>query len=167
MIRGQYFLTVLQSLEHCSDIYFIMSDLTLNHWIRVKFIIDNSWLIGLILISGGALLVPVLQRSGAKVSLLQATQLMNQSRCTILDVREATDFAAGHIRHAKNIPVSELLKRITELEKQKAHTVLTVCASGTRSATASAILTRAGFANVVSVEGGMLAWQTQGLPVVK
>jgi len=132
----------------------------------VKFILDNIWLIGLILISGGALLIPVLQRSGAKVSLLQATQLMNQTRCTILDVRDATEFAAGHIRSAKNIPVSELSKRITELEKQKAHTVLTVCASGTRSATASAVLTRAGFANVVSLDGGMSAWQTQGLPVV-
>jgi len=133
----------------------------------VKFIIDNSWLIGLILISGAALLIPVLQRSGAKVSLLQATQLMNQSRCSILDVRESTEFATGHIKNAKNIPVSELAKRITELEKQKAHTVLTVCASGTRSATASAILTRAGFANVVSIDGGMSAWQAQGLPVTK
>lgn len=133
----------------------------------MKFILDNIWLIGLILISGGALLIPVLQRSGAKVSLLQATQLMNQSRCTILDVRDATEFAAGHIKNAKNIPVSELPKRITELEKQKAHTVLTVCATGTRSATASAILTRAGFANVVSLDGGMSAWQAQGLPVVK
>ena len=132
----------------------------------MKFILDNIWLISLILISGGALLIPVLQRSGAKVSLLQATQLMNQSRCTILDVRDTTEFAAGHINNAKNIPVAELSKRIAELEKQKAHTVLTVCASGTRSATASAVLTRAGFANVVSLDGGMSAWQAQGLPVV-
>jgi rhodanese-related sulfurtransferase len=132
----------------------------------VKFILDNIWLIGLILISGGALLIPVLQRSGAKVSLLQATQMMNQTRCTILDVRKADEFAAGHIKNAKNIPLSELSKRISELEKQKAHTVLTVCGSGTRSATASAVLTRAGFVNVMSLDGGMTAWQNQGLPVV-
>jgi rhodanese-related sulfurtransferase len=139
----------------------------LDHWIFVKFIIDNSWLIGLILISGGALLVPILQRSGAKVSLLQATQLMNQSRCTILDVRDPKDFDAGHIRNAKNIPLVALSKRISELEKQKSQSILAVCASGTRSATASAILTRAGFANVVSLEGGMSAWREQGLPLAK
>lgn len=133
----------------------------------MKFIIDNSWLIGLILISGAALFIPVLQRSGAKVSLLQATQLMNQSRCAILDVRESTEFATGYIKNAKNIPVSELAQRLSELEKQKAHTVLTVCANGTRSARASAILTRAGFANVVSIDGGMSAWQAQGLPLTK
>lgn len=132
----------------------------------MEFIIANSWLIALIVISGGALLIPALRRSGAKASLLQATQLMNQ-RCTVVDVRDATDFAAGHIKNAKNIPLSELAKRITELEKQKAHPVLTVCTSGVRSATASAVLTRAGFANVLSLDGGMSAWQNQGLPVVK
>lgn len=139
----------------------------LAYWIFVKFILDNILLIGLVLVSGGALLFPVLRRSGAKVTLLQATQMMNQSRCTILDVRNPTEFATGHIKNAKNIPVADLSKRITELEKQKAHTVITVCASGTRSATASAVLTRAGFANVVSLEGGMSAWQSQGLPCVR
>lgn len=139
----------------------------LDYWICVKFIIDNIWLIGLILISGGALLIPSILRRGKKVSLLQATQLMNQSKCTILDVREASEFDAGHIKSAKNMPLSDLPKRIIELEKQKANPVLTVCASGTRSATAAAMLNRAGFANVVSLDGGMSAWQDQGLPVVK
>lgn len=133
----------------------------------MKFIIENSWLIILILVSGGALLIPVLRRGGAKATLLQATQLMNQSRCTILDVRNAEEFAAGHIKNARNIPLPDLAKRLTELEKKKAQPVLTVCTSGTRSATAAAVLTRAGFASVVSLEGGMSAWQTQGLPVVK
>lgn len=131
----------------------------------MKFIIENSWLIALAIISGSALLVPVLRRSGAKATHLQAIQLMNQSKCTVLDVRNAEDFAAGHIKNAKNIPLPDLSKRLSELEKKKAHPVLTVCASGTRSATAAATLTRAGFANAVSLDGGMLAWQSQGLPV--
>lgn len=133
----------------------------------MKFIIDNIILIGLILVSGGALLVPVLQRRGAKASLLQATQLMNQNKSTVLDVRDVAEFELGHIKSAKNIPLAELSQRIAELEKQKPHPILTVCASGTRSATATALLSRAGFVNVVSLDGGMAAWQTQGLPVVK
>jgi rhodanese-related sulfurtransferase len=133
----------------------------------VDFIIENSWLIAIAVVSGGALLIPALRRTGAKVTLTQATQLMNQSRCTIVDVRDAKEFSAGHIKNAKNIPLPDLAKRLPELEKQKAHPVLTVCTSGTRSASASAALLRAGFANVVSLEGGMAAWLGQGLPVVK
>jgi len=141
--------------------------INLDYWNSVKFIIDNIWLIALALISGGMLLIPVLQRTGAKVSTLQATQLMNQGKCTVLDVRDIAEFEAGHIKSAKNIPLSELSKRIAELEKQKNQAVITVCASGKRSATASAILARAAFAQVVSLEGGMAAWREQGLPTVK
>lgn len=133
----------------------------------MKFIIDNIFLIGLILVSGGALLIPSLQRRGAKVSLLQATQLMNQNKSIVIDVREVAEFEVGHIKSAKNIPLSDLSKRMTELEKQKANPVIVVCASGTRSATAVAMFTRAGFTQAVSMDGGMSAWQTQGLPVVK
>ena len=113
------------------------------------------------------MLIPALQRRGAKVSLLQATQLMNQNKSTVVDVRTAEEFAAGHIKNAKNIPLSDLANRLKELEKQKPHPVIAVCASGTRSATATVMLNRAGFVNVVSLDGGMSAWQGQGLPVVK
>lgn len=133
----------------------------------MKFILENIWLICLLLISGGALLFPVLIRGGAKASIMQATQIMNQSRCTILDVRDVAEFGTGHIRNAKNIPLSDLPKRLKELERQKANPVLVVCAKGVRSAKATAILTSAGFSKAVSMEGGFAAWQEQGLPVVK
>jgi rhodanese-related sulfurtransferase len=146
---------------------FYNGGINLDYWNSVKFIIDNIWLIAVAVISGGMLLIPALQRSGAKVSVLQATQMMNQGKCTVLDVRDAAEFEAGHIKNAKNIPLSELAKRLGELEKQKTQSVIAVCASGKRSATATALLTRAAFAQVVSLEGGMSAWQEQGLPTVK
>ena len=133
----------------------------------MKFIIDNIFLIALVLVSGGALLIPSLQRRGAKVSLLQATQLMNQNKSNVIDVRDIAEFEVGPIKSAKNIPLNDLSNRMTELEKQKANPVIVVCASGTRSATAVAMLTRAGFTQAVSMDGGMSAWQAQGLPVVK
>jgi len=133
----------------------------------VKFIIDNIWLLVLAIGSGAALLIPAVQRSGAKVSVLQATQLMNQGKCTVLDVRDPQEFETGHIKNAKNIPLSELSKRLAELEKQKSQSVITVCASGKRSATAVAMLSRAAFTQAVSLDGGMAAWREQGLPTVK
>ncbi|MET3108223.1 rhodanese-related sulfurtransferase [Oxalobacteraceae bacterium GrIS 2.11] len=167
---GIIFALIFKVWQSISTLYghlFYNAGINLDYWNRVKFIIDNIWLLALAIGSGSMLLIPVLQRSGAKVSVLQATQMMNQGKCLVLDVRDAAEFEAGHIKSAKNIPVSELSKRLSELEKQKNFSVITVCASGKRSATASAILTRAAFAQVVSLEGGMAAWQEQGLPTVK
>lgn len=133
----------------------------------MKFILDNIWLIGLALLSAGALAFPALQRRGQKVSLLQVTQLINAGKTVLVDVREPAEFAAGHVRDAIAIPLGELGNRAAELEKHKSRTIVTVCASGVRSARAVDVLKKAGFAEVYSLEGGMEAWQAQGLPVVK
>jgi rhodanese-related sulfurtransferase len=132
----------------------------------VKFIIDNIFLLGLAILSGGALLLPYLQQRGNKLSLLQATQLINQNKTVIIDVRDEAQFVAGHIRDARNIPAKELAKRIGELEKFKTRNILVVCQSGTQSAKAAATLGKAGFNEVFGLTGGMAAWQAQSLPVV-
>jgi rhodanese-related sulfurtransferase len=133
----------------------------------VKFIIDNIWLIALVLLSGGALLWPNLQRRGNKVSLLQATQLLNQGKSIVIDVREPSQFAVGHVRDAKNIPLKELPGRIPELDKFKSKNVIVTCQTGMQSAKAATQLKRAGFNEVVSLNGGLTAWQAQGLPIAK
>lgn len=133
----------------------------------MKFILDNIFLIGIALISGGALLLPLLQRRGAKVSQLQATQYMNQGKTLILDVRSADEFATGHLPNAKNIPLAEINNRLKEIEKSKNAVVITVCATGVRSSNAVSVLNKAGFAQVFSLDGGTEAWKTQGMPIVK
>ncbi len=133
----------------------------------MKFIIDNIFLIGLVLVSGGALVAHTLQRVGAKLTPLQATQIINQGKTLILDVRTAEEFAVGHIRDAKNIPLKELKTRIAELEKFKARPVIVVCAKGLKSAKATAQLKKDGYTEAASLLGGLDAWQSQGLPTVK
>lgn len=133
----------------------------------MKFIIDNIWFIAIALVSGAALLLPALQRRGAKVTQLQATQLINQGKTLVLDVRNAAEFASGHLQNAKHIPLAELAERLKEIEKSKNSTVITVCERGVRSASAANLLTKAGFSQVLSLEGGVAAWKSQGLPTVK
>lgn len=133
----------------------------------MKFLIDNIWLIGIALISGGALLWPNLQRRGARVSTLQATQMINQGKAVIVDVRDPAAYAAGHLRDAKNIPLKELSNRVGELDKSKSKAVIAVCQSGAQSAKAAAQLKKAGFVEAVSLDGGVAAWQAQGLPIAK
>lgn len=133
----------------------------------MEFIINNIWLFVLVLISGGALLWPLLRQRGSKVSILQATQMINQGKTVILDVREPAEFAAGHIRESKNIPLKELPKRVGELDKFKSKSVIVICASGLQSSKAASQLKNAGFQSVVSLTGGLAAWRAQGLPTPK
>lgn len=133
----------------------------------MKFILENISWFGLAILSGGALLLPGLLRRGSKVSLLQATQIINQGKALILDVREANEFAAGHLPDAKNISQKILSDRLGELEKFKDRPIIVVCATGARSSSATAQLKKAGFGEAVSLDGGMVAWQAQGLPTVK
>ena len=133
----------------------------------MKFIIDNIWLIGLAILSGGGLLWQSLQQRAHQLSIFQATQLINQGKAAILDVRDSYDFAAGHMRDARNIPAKELPQRLGELEKAKSKAIIVVCSSGKQSVKAAAELKKAGFSEVYNLEGGVTAWQAQGLPITK
>lgn len=133
----------------------------------MKFILDHIFLIGIALLSGAALLWPALGARGKRISPLQATQLINRGKTTVLDVRAAAEFGAGHVLGAKNIPLAELAGRIGELDKLKDRTIVVVCQKGVRSAEAAQALQKAGFTDVVNLDGGVAAWQTQGLPLAK
>ncbi len=133
----------------------------------VNFIIDNLLVIAVALVSGAALLFPSFQRRGARMSQMQATQAMNRGKTLVLDVRDPTEFEAGHLNNAKNIPLKDLQTRLTELSKFKTQVVITVCESGVRSSKATTLLGKAGFEQVASLDGGMAAWKSQGLPTVK
>jgi rhodanese-related sulfurtransferase len=127
----------------------------------------NLALAAVAVVSGGALLLPSLRQRGAKVSHLQATQLINQGKAVVIDVREPEEFAGGHLRDAKNIPLKELSKRVGELGKFKSKTAIIVCQNGSRASQAASQLKSAGFAEVYSLDGGLASWQAQGLPVAK
>ncbi|HEU4374997.1 MAG TPA: rhodanese-like domain-containing protein [Telluria sp.] len=133
----------------------------------MKFIIDHIFTVALVLISGGFLLFPALQPRGKRASALQVTQIMNRGKSVVVDVRTPEEFAAGHLRDAKNIPLADLGTRIGELEKSKGRSVVVVCQTGARADKAVRQLAAAGFDDVVSLDGGLTAWQAAGLPVAK
>ena len=83
----------------------------------------------------------------------------------IIDVREPREFTdvLGHIHGARLLPLSQLVDRIGEIDKRGP--VVAVCRSGARSAQATVLLKKAGFAEVANLAGGMLRWQAESLPV--
>ncbi|MES2126959.1 MAG: rhodanese-like domain-containing protein [Pseudomonadota bacterium] len=133
----------------------------------MKFILDHLFTVAVAVLSGGALLFLGFGPRGKRASALEVTQLINRGKTVLLDVRDAAEFAAGHLRESKNIPLADLAARIGELEKSKSKTIVVLCQSGTRSDKAVRQLAAAGFEDVVSLDGGVAAWQAGGLPVSK
>ncbi len=97
----------------------------------------------------------------------EVVRLMDDENLLILDTREESEFSSGHIKGALNIPMSQIKKRIDELEKYKSSSVLLYCRSGNRSNHTGKILSNAGFDNIQNLAGGMMAWGTANLPVTK
>jgi rhodanese-related sulfurtransferase len=136
----------------------------------VKFLADNVLLIGLAIGSGFMLLWPMLKRSASGVANLTPTEavlLMNRSNAVVVDVREATEYAQGHIADAKHIPLAQLGERLKELTRYKDKPVLLHCQGGVRSAKACDLLAKNGFTKLYNLQGGINAWQQAKLPVVK
>ena len=133
----------------------------------MKFILDHIFTVALVILSGGYLLFAGIGPRGKRASPLEATQLINRGKTTVVDVRSAEEFAAGHLRDAKHIPLADLTTRIGELEKSKTRSVIIVCQSGARADKAVRQLAAAEFNDVVRLDGGIAAWQAAGLPLAK
>ncbi|MBI4370977.1 MAG: MBL fold metallo-hydrolase [Elusimicrobia bacterium] len=82
----------------------------------------------------------------------------------VIDVRQPEEYRAelGHVAGSRLIPLGELAQRLGEVPKGP---VVTVCRSGKRSSRGAAELIRAGWTDVHSLAGGMLAWNEARLPV--
>jgi len=96
-----------------------------------------------------------------------ATQTINDEDAVVLDVREDREFQQGHIANAVHIPLGQLNKRLSDLEKFRDRTLVAYCRSGQRSNSAAALLRKQGFASVYNLAGGIVAWQNANLPVTK
>jgi len=77
----------------------------------------------------------------------------------VLDVREAWEFALGHLPGAHLVPLGHLPAHLGEIPRHRE--LVTVCHHGGRSLSARALLIRAGFAPVRSLAGGMDAWAAE------
>lgn len=89
--------------------------------------------------------------------------LQTDERPIVVDVREAWEYAQGHIPNAKLIPLGELNRRINELDPNQP--VAVICATGSRSQSAAALLGQKGFKTVYNVVGGTSYWMQNRLPL--
>lgn len=92
----------------------------------------------------------------------RAAELARDGGAQVVDVRHASEHEAAHIAGDELIPFDELKARAGELDQSKP--VVVYCRSGDRSGAAVQALRASGW-DAYSIDGGILAWHEQGLPI--
>ncbi|MEU7606651.1 rhodanese-like domain-containing protein [Streptomyces sp. NPDC040724] len=105
------------------------------------------------------------RRGPARVTPSDAHQRTRDEGAVLLDVRERTEWTAGHAPGAVHAPLSALLAGAGLPRDAEGRSLMVICRSGHRSRQAARLLTERG-AEAVDVTGGMNAWAAAGLPVV-
>lgn len=134
----------------------------------MEFVQQNLIWVAIALVSGTMLIWPMLTGTGIdSLTPALATLKINREDAILLDVRESGEWTAGHIPNARHITLSQLEKRLSEIEKYKTRPIIIYCASGNRSSSACNTLKKAGFEQVFNLAGGIAAWGDANLPVTK
>jgi len=98
-----------------------------------------------------------------EVSVDDLAALLRTGDATVIDVREADEYARGHVPGARNVPLAEIPAALEDLRGLAALHV--VCATGGRSLYACEWLHDRGVTQAVNVAGGTKLWSLLGHPV--
>ena len=85
----------------------------------------------------------------------------------LVDVREESEFAAGHLPGAVHIGKGVIERDIETKVPDPSVSLVLYCGGGYRSALAADNLQKMGYTNVVSMDGGWRVWTEKGYPVTR
>ncbi|MFF4353735.1 rhodanese-like domain-containing protein [Streptomyces sp. NPDC001530] len=105
------------------------------------------------------------KRGPGRLRPAEAHERTSTSDAVLLDVRETSEWQAGHAPTAVHLPLGSLLAGAALPKAAQGRPVVAICRGGHRSRQAAKALAAQGM-DVVDVSGGMSAWQQAGLPVV-
>ncbi|QEP43210.1 rhodanese-like domain-containing protein [Ectothiorhodospiraceae bacterium BW-2] len=137
-----------------------LAEFVVNHWDLFL-----ALLIILLMMVWGPLMRRI--RDYKEIEAVDAVALMNHRDALLIDVREEGEVKEGYILNSLHIPLRDLGKRLDELESYRARPLIVGCRSGSRSAMACGTLRKQQFAEVYNLRGGVMAWQSAGLPLSK
>jgi len=102
-----------------------------------------------------------------EVSVDEARRKLESGRARIIDVREESEWEAGHARGAQHLGKGVIERDIEASVPDKNAELILYCGGGFRSALATDNLQKMGYTNVWSMAGGWRAWQAAGGPIDK
>ena len=88
-------------------------------------------------------------------------------KLTLIDTREESEFAAGHVPGALHLSKGVIERDIEAKVTDKAAPLVLYCGGGFRSALAADNLQKMGYTNVISMDGGMRGWREKKYPETK
>lgn len=135
-----------------------------------EFISNHSSLVLAFVAILGMLIWALWQTAGRglkKLSPSDATQLINREDAVVLDVRSDGEFDQGHIVNAVNVPQKVVQEQLAKLEKYRSRPIITACRTGQIAAGVGNTLRKNGFEQVYNLAGGLAAWESANLPLVK
>ena len=91
-------------------------------------------------------------------------RLMRGEHFLLLDVREESEFTAGHLPTARWLGKGIIERDIEAVVPDPATELVLYCGGGFRSALAADNLQKMGYSNVTSLDGGWRDWTERGLP---
>jgi rhodanese-related sulfurtransferase len=99
-----------------------------------------------------------------EISVDEAQRKLGSGKARLIDVREDSEWAAGHARGAQHIGKGVIERDIEQSVPDKSAELILYCGGGFRSALATDSLQKMGYTNVASMAGGWRAWQAAGGP---
>ena len=108
-----------------------------------------------------------MNKGGKKIEPNELTTLINRENAILVDLRPKEDYDAGHIMSALNYPHQDFENQMHELDRYKERPIILVCDMGRNSANIGEKLKKADFKNIFRLNGGMMTWTQENLPVVQ
>ena len=150
-------------VPYTAPLYLIVDEATAARLPDVSRLLS---LIGIDRIAGwlnpSAVTASTVLRSTPQVTAAELQAKLAGGGVTVVDVRNASEWARGHLPGAVHIPLGYLAERCRSLPAQP---IVVQCQSGARSAIAASLLERLGLSDVSNLTGGFIAWASAGLPV--
>ena len=101
-----------------------------------------------------------------ELSPAEAKSEIDAGGVALVDTREPHEYEEAHIEGGRLVPPALLRDEIASVVPDLSQRVILYCRSGNRSGKAAQEMSELGYENVANVDGGILEWQEQGLPVV-
>jgi rhodanese-related sulfurtransferase len=100
-----------------------------------------------------------------EISIDEVRRKLESGKAKLIDVREDSEWAAGHARGAQHLGKGVIERDIEQSVPDKNSELILYCGGGFRSALATDSLQKMGYTNVASMAGGWRGWQAAGGPV--
>ena len=105
--------------------------------------------------------------SGKRMTPQELTYCLNHDDGCVIDIRDASLFREGHIAGSKNIMLADIDQNMSRFGDKEKDIVIVAGSQAQKSQAFMNKLRKAGFTKIHQLNGGINAWKTENLPLVK